>query len=201
MGATDILIRKVLIGISVMVMLGITESASAQYVSDYRYPDSTFLNAHSPNKATFYSAVLPGLGQIYNQKYWKVPIIYAGFGGLIYYANYTNFVYNKYKDGYNIQLRIDNGELGLEPAFPNQSADNLKKNKDQWRRWRDLNIIGIGIFYVAQILDADVDAHLFDYDMSEDLSMRFEPVLIPNEMYNYNTGSSNTLGLRCSIRF
>jgi hypothetical protein len=197
--ATDNLIRKVLMGFSVMVMLGITVSANAQYVSDYRYSDSTFLKTHSPNKATFYSAVLPGLGQIYNQKYWKVPIIYAGFGAFIYYANYNNFVYNKYKDAYDIQLRYDNGESGVEST--GYSADNLQSVKDTWRRYRDLCFIGIGVFYVAQILDADVDAHLFDYDMSEDLSLRFEPIIIPNEMYNYNSGSSTTLGLKCSIHF
>ena len=198
---TNKIIRKFIIGVSFIFMLGISESTKAQYVTDYRIPDSIFLNTHSPNKATFYSAILPGLGQIYNQKYWKVPIIYAAFGGFMYYANYNNFVYNKYKDAYNIQLRIDGGEIGLEPAYPGASADNLKRQKDLWRRYRDLTFIGIGVLYVIQILDADVDAHLFDYDMTEDLTMRIEPTLLNNQMYNYKTNSSTTLGLRCSIRF
>ncbi|MDA3890050.1 MAG: DUF5683 domain-containing protein [Salinivirgaceae bacterium] len=182
-------------------MLFITKNGNAQYTPDYRTPDSTFLFSHSPNKATFYSAILPGLGQIYNGKYWKVPIIYAGIGGLIYYTNYTNYVYKKYKDGYNVKLRIKNGEVGVEDNYERYGEENLKRLKDQWRRWRDLNIVGLGLIYVAQILDADVDAHLFDYDVSEDLTLRIEPVLIPNQVYNYKTESATTLGLRCAIQF
>ncbi len=201
MHATDNIIRNFVIGAGIFLMLSFPDKADAQYALDYRYPDSVFLSAHSPNKATFYSAILPGLGQVYNQKYWKVPIIYAGFGSLIYYTNYNNFVYNKYKYAYNIQLRIDNGEIGLEHDYPGASADNLKRAKDTWRRYRDLAIISIGVLYVLQILDADVDANLFDYDISEDLSMKIEPVLLPNEVYNYKVSSSSTLGLRCSIQF
>ncbi len=197
----DNIIRNLFFGIGLFFVVCISKSAKAQYVPDYRFPDSIFVKAHSPNKATFYSAILPGLGQIYNQKYWKVPIIYAALGGFIYYANYNNFVYNKYKDAYNIQLRIDNGEVGLEPEYPGASADNLKRQKDMWRRYRDMTFIGIGLLYVLQILDADVDAHLFDYDMSEDLSMRVEPVLLNSNTYNYKTGLSTTFGLRCSVRF
>ncbi len=197
----DNIIRNLIVGVILLFVISISKDTKSQYVNDYRFSDSTFNTAHSPNKATFYSAILPGLGQIYNQKYWKVPIIYAAFGGLIYYANYNNFVYNKYKDAYNIQLRIDNGEIGLEPEYPGASADNLKRQKDLWRRYRDMSFIGMGLVYVLQILDADVDAHLFDYNMSEDLSMRIEPVILYSNVYNYKTNSSSTIGLRCSIRF
>lgn len=195
------ILKRIGIGVGLVVLLCSSKTAQAQYADDYRYPDSVFVSAHSPNKATFYSAILPGLGQIYNEMYWKVPLIYAGIGSLVYYTNYNNFVYNKYKDAYDIQLRIDKGEDGLESKYPNYSADNLKRLKDNWRRNRDLCIIGIGIFYVAQIIDADVDAHLFDYDMSEDLSMRVEPVLIQNEVFNFKTQYSSSIGLRCSIQF
>jgi hypothetical protein len=195
------ILKRIGIGVGLVVLLCSSKTAQAQYADDYRYPDSVFVRAHSPNKATFYSAILPGLGQIYNEMYWKVPLIYAGIGSLVYYTNYNNFVYNKYKDAYDIQLRIDKGEDGLESKYPTYSADNLKRLKDNWRRNRDLCIIGIGIFYVAQIIDADVDAHLFDYDMSEDLSMRVEPVLIQNEVFSFKTQYSSSIGLRCSIQF
>jgi hypothetical protein len=195
------ILKRIGIGVGLVVLLCSGKTAQAQYADDYRYPDSVFVRAHSPNKATFYSAILPGLGQIYNEMYWKVPLIYAGIGSLVYYTNYNNFVYNKYKDAYDIQLRIDKGEDGLESKYPTYSADNLKRLKDNWRRNRDLCIIGIGIFYVAQIIDADVDAHLFDYDMSEDLSMRVEPVLIQNEVFSFKTQYSSSIGLRCSIQF
>ena len=198
-----ILFRLFVIGVVGILLLGISKEAHAQYVTDYRTPDSTFINTHSPNKATFYSAILPGLGQIYNKKYWKVPIIYAGFGGLFYYLNYNSYVYDKYKNAYNIKLRIEGGELGLdeEDLFPDASAATLRDQKDNWRRNRDLSIIGIGLLYVIQIIDADVDANLFDYDISEDLSMRLDPILIENRAFNPNTSSSSTIGLRCSIKF
>jgi len=198
---TDTFIVKFLISTSVIFMLCTTTTIKAQYVEDYRFSDSVFINSHSPNKATFYSAILPGLGQIYNKKYWKVPLIYAGIGGLIYYTRYNSFVYNKYNNAYNIQVRIDNGETELEPVYPDRPADNLKQTKETWRRYRDLCIIGIGVFYVAQILDANVDANLFYYDMSENLSMTVDPVILPNETLNYNSNFSCALGLRCSIRF
>lgn len=193
---------KLVLGIILLLLLMPAKQANAQYAPDYRYPDSVFMFAHSPNKATFYSAILPGMGQVYNNKYWKVPIIYAGFCGLIYYTNYTNYVYNKYKNAYNIKLRIEAGEVGLDDSYPNTNGENLRRTKDTWKRYRDMNIIGIGVLYVAQILDASVDAHLFDYDVSQDLSMKFEPVLIPNNMYKPNTGQSQSvLGVAWAVRF
>ncbi|MBI9065814.1 MAG: hypothetical protein JEZ09_00900 [Salinivirgaceae bacterium] len=177
-------------------------SSNAQVGSEYKTtPDSTFLLSHSPHKATFLSACVPGLGQIYNEKYWKVPIIYAGFTGLIYYANYTNFTYNKYKDAYDIRLKIDAGNTELVDEYDLPAA-NLKRLKDNWRRYRDLNLISIGLLYVMQMLDANVDAHLFDYDISEDLSMRFEPSFLQTPNFsNQKYYQSASLGVRCSIRF
>lgn len=189
--------------IIIVILFGTSKNISAQYVLDYRTPDSTHINTHSPNKATFYSAILPGLGQIYNKKYWKVPIIYAGFGGLFYYLNYNSYVYDTYKEAYSIKLRIEDGELGLEDEdrFPDASLETIQGQKDNWRRNRDLSFIGIGLLYAIQIIDADVDANLFDYNISEDLSMRLDPIILNNPVYKSNYNSSSTLGLRCSIKF
>ncbi len=198
---TDTIIRRFIVVTCLVFLMFVSKSAKAQYVSDYIYPDSVYVNAHSPNKATFYSAILPGMGQIYNGKYWKVPIIYAGIGGLIYYTNFNNYKYNEYKEAYDIQYRIEHGETELEPIKPRASAATLKNQKDYWKRSRNLTIISLGFLYVAQIIDADVDAHLFDYDMSEDLSLRFDPIIIPNDVFDYNSNSTATIGLRCSINF
>ncbi len=188
-------------GISLLLLIT-SNKLQAQYSDDYTIADSTYKQYHSPHKATFYSAIVPGMGQAYNKKYWKIPIIYAGFGGLIYYVNYNNYVYNKYKDAYNIRLRIDAGDSTLEDPFPDFQTDNILGQKEEWRRYRDLCIIGIGLLYIIQIIDADVDAHLFDYDISEDLSMRVEPILIDSRTVIYNSNSNNaTIGLRCSIKF
>ncbi|MFA6402335.1 MAG: DUF5683 domain-containing protein [Salinivirgaceae bacterium] len=184
----------------IILFLFISFKGSAQLSSDYYQSDSSFLKTHSPLKATFMSALLPGLGQIYNQKYWKTPIIYAGFTGLLYYANYNNFVYNKYKDAYDIKIRINEGE-DLEDPYPGAGENNMLRQKETWRRYRDLMYISIGLLYVAQIIDANVDANLFDFDMSEDLSFHVEPVLIPSPLYNNNWSSNASFGVRCAIQF
>ncbi len=197
----NLIIRFFSVVTVITIGLGVSNSCQGQYVSDYRIPDSTYLTKHLPNKATFYSAVLPGLGQIYNQKYWKVPLIYGGFGSLIYYINYNNAVYNKYKDAYNIKLRIDNGEEGLVDNYSWATKTTLQQTKENWRRYRDMCIIGMGVLYVAQILDADVDAYFFDYDMTQDLSLRVDPVILSNEDWVSTNNLPSALGLRCSIRF
>lgn len=188
------------------LFLGLLLNSSQTYAQkgpDYETTtDSVFLITHNPHKATFLSILVPGLGQIYNEKYWKVPIIYAGFTGLIYYANYNNFVYNKYKNAYNVKLKIDAGATGLSDEYEGYSTENLRNLKDDWRRYRDLVYISAGLLYVMQILDANVDAHLFDYDISEDLSMRIEPAVIQNPNLVMNSNYNNSaIGFRCAIRF
>ncbi len=191
-----------------IIVLGVllcftTMAAQAQYIKNGRQiPDSVYLEKHSAHKATFMSALLPGLGQVYNQKYWKVPIIYAGYVGLIYYADYNNFVYNKYKDGYDIKVKIEIGELpSTDDPFPYASKQTLLQYKDTWRRYRDLCFIGMGFLYVAQIIDAGVDAHMFDYNITDDLSMRIEPALLPTNTAFLSNKPSVPMGFRCAISF
>jgi hypothetical protein len=140
---------------------------------------------HSPHKATIYSAILPGLGQVYNRKYWKVPIIFGGFATLGYFINFNNEVYQTYKQAYsdiidsdpftNSYLKLDINPIFFEPDKTTQLTENLKRAKDTWRRNRDLVIIGTVVFYAVNVIDASVDAHFFDFDISEDLSMNWAP--------------------------
>lgn len=147
---------------------------------------------HSPKKATIYSALLPGLGQIYNKKYWKVPLIYAGFGTIGYFINWNNDNYQLFKVGYR-HLTDDNPEtqdyLKIEAVrrnnynLDNQTEYNnlktaLSKQQDYYRRNRDLLIISFVAFYGLNIIDASVDAHLFDFDISDDLTMKWEPSMV-----------------------
>jgi hypothetical protein len=143
-----------------------------------------------PAKATMYSAVLPGLGQIYNKKYFKVPIIYGGFIGLGYYIAFNNTRYLKFKQAY-YDLN-DNNPLtkSYETTYPNASWDYTDKsnydqynqtfidNIDYWRRNRDILIISTVGLYLLNILDANVDANFIDFDISEDLTMNFEPIIV-----------------------
>jgi len=142
---------------------------SGQMVDDGRefHPD--------PRKASMYSAVFPGLGQIYNRKYWKVPIVYAGFAGLGWYINFTNDQFVRYRNALN--FRTDGN-----PDTVDEFADDLRYNqdvlvrfKDYYRRQRDLTFIFTTLFYALNIIDAAVDAHLFQFDVSEDLGMKISP--------------------------
>ena len=151
--------------------------------------DSIFLAKHSPKKATIYSAVFPGLGQIYNHKYWKVPIVYAGFGGLIYGIVYNDNKYDYYKEQYKYML--DNNLTEWEDLTIQQA----EVYKDYHKRYRDLFYIGTAGFYVLQILDATVDAHLINYDISEDIALIIDPAILScNNNYN-------AVGLRCCLSF
>lgn len=147
---------------------------------------------HSPRKASIYSAVLPGLGQIYNRKIWKVPVVYAGLGGFGYmtYSNQSQF--NRYKNAYI------NRQNGLPDEFSSSmSAQGLLNEMDRFRRYRDLSILGVIVFYTLQIIDANVDANLFDFDVSDDLSMSLQPtVIVPQNSQFLTTGITLTINLR-----
>lgn len=163
---------------------------------------------HSPRKATIYSAILPGLGQAYNKKYWKIPLIYIGFGTIGYFIDWNNDNYQLFKTGY-IHLADDNPETqdymkieavrrnNYDLTNPNQ-YNNLKtallKQQDYFRRNRDLLIIGFVAFYGINILDASVDAHLMDFDISDDLTMSWQPSMV-------NMDNSLVYGLHFSFNF
>jgi hypothetical protein len=159
---------------------------------------------HSPHKATIYSAILPGLGQVYNRKYWKVPIVLGGFATLGYFINFNNEVYQTYKQAYSDLIDTDpftNSFLNLDvpPSFfsPDklpQLTENVSRAKDTWRRNRDLCIIGTVVFYAANIIDASVDAHFFDFDISEDLSVNWAP----SPVFCVN---NKAFGIQCRFTF
>ena len=179
--------------------------------------DSTILQFHSPAKASLYSAIFPGLGQIYNKKYWKLPLVYGGFGALGYAVSFNQTNFSKYKNAYidftdklpETQRYLDVISSNLDPAdfdpvlhpdtYDSQQekwfSEQLKHNMDYYRRNRDLSYIGLVGLYFLNIVDATVDAHLFDYDIGNDLSMKIEPRLM------YAGRNMNTLGLQISIAF
>ncbi|MDH6535391.1 hypothetical protein D0T51_09610 [Parabacteroides sp. 52] len=164
-----------------------------------------------PNKAILY-ALIPGMGQIYNRKYWKLPIVYGGLMGCTYAISWNNRNYKDYWDAYKDLLTEDPDKKpeewgswtnfvppGEDPATKINDSnfkDGLKRRKDSFRRFRDLSIIITAGVYIISILDAYVDAQLFDFDISPDLSMRIEPTVTPKTAY-----SAQTYGFNCSIKF
>jgi hypothetical protein len=146
---------------------------------------------HSPKKAAMYSAIIPGWGQAYNKKYWKIPIVYAGFGTIGYFIGWNNRYYNTYKSAYSDLTDDDPNTDSYNDIEASQYYDltnptdydnfrsGLNKQQEYYRRNRDLLIISIIGFYGLNIIDASVDAHFFDFDVSEDLTMNWQPTIQP----------------------
>lgn len=147
------------------------------------------LDALAPSKAAFYSAVVPGLGQIYNKDYWKVPIVYGGMGLSLYYYFWNNDKYHEYRDAYKNSLagRPITGEL----AALSNDRDRLIRGQRFHQRNRDLSmLITVGI-YILNIVEANVSAHLSQFNVNENLS--FRPQLQQNQIdYKHNMGFSLT---------
>lgn len=158
-------------------------------VSEEEIQDSVIYR--SPRKASIYSAVLPGLGQIYNRKYWKVPIVYIGFGTLYYFINFNNKRFNDFKQAYK-----DFPDYNLNYPYP-LTLEQIDRAMIYYKRWRDLSILGTVGFYIFQIIDATVDAHLFNWEVGEDLSLNIKPVFF-SPLYNNRL---NTLGFQACLSF
>ena len=127
---------------------------------------------HSPRKASILSAIVPGAGQVYNKKYWKVPIIYASFATGIYFINDNQQKYNTYKNAF---LSRSNGEI--DDYYDVYNESQLITIMDYYERNRDVSYIITAAIYVLNIVDASVDAHLFHYDINEDLSLEWQPTI------------------------
>jgi|ERR1019366_2433438 hypothetical protein len=146
-------------------------------------------NYHSPKKAALMSTIFPGLGQAYNKKYWKMPLIYAGFLGLAYSLHFNQIKFTTYRDAY--KYRIDGNPATVDNYVGIYSDDNLFTLQKAYHRYRDLSVIGIALLYVLNIVDASVDAHMFTFDVGDDLSFSIHPTLINTASLNqYNIGFS-----------
>lgn len=168
----------------------------------------------SPKKATMYAALIPGFGQAYNGKYWKLPIVYGGYVGLIYVFGWNNNNYSDYSQAFRTIAKytgtagmpaadrtyldnfIKNPSINLDnPSHFSYVSTSLKSGKDFFRRNRDLTIIGIAALHILSIIDASVDANLADFDISDDLSMKIGP--IPVNM----GGQSMAIGINLALKF
>lgn len=130
---------------------------------------------HSPTLATLMSMAVPGSGQVYNKKYWKVPIIYAGIGTSLYFAFSNNKEFKRYKEAY--VYRVDDDSTTVDEFVDVLSEQSIETNMDAFRRNRDFSFIIAGLFYVMNIVDAAVDAHLFTFPVNDHLTFKLEPNL------------------------
>ena len=159
-------------------------------------------------KSVWLAAVVPGLGQIYNRQYWKVPIIYGGALGLAYGITWNDRMFVDYKKGYVDLMDKDPNTNYFEYLLPegvtlnNSNKDYytrvIKTKLDNYRRYRDLCIIASAVFYLLTIIDAYVDAQMFDYDINPDLSLEVVPTVIaPSAAHE----QESSVGLSCKLKF
>jgi hypothetical protein len=153
--------------------------------------DSDTIRHHSPRKAMIMSAIIPGLGQVYNNKVWKLPLLYGGAGAAIYYLNYNQLRFDEVRS-------IRKREI-TEPYYQvyerRIDARQLERAQNYFGRYRDISMFSLIGVYVLNILDANVDAYMFEYDISDDLSMELRPAIIPSDF------QANNFGLKFSLRF
>tara|TARA_B100000003_G_scaffold156650_1_gene142059 strand:+ start:220 stop:765 length:546 start_codon:yes stop_codon:yes gene_type:complete len=139
-----------------------------------------------PSKATFYSAVLPGLGQAYNKKYWKIPVVYGALATGIYFYNQNDQDYNRYRNAYKRRLAgFTDDEFYGNGQYPAISNDGLIRAQKTLKRNKELSILVTVGLYILNIIDANVDAHLLQYNLDENLT------LIPNIEFNEVQNTSN----------
>ncbi|HEY5592459.1 MAG TPA: DUF5683 domain-containing protein [Paludibacter sp.] len=182
-------------------------------------PDSLKPKAFKPDplKVVWMGAIIPGFGQILNRKYWKLPIVYGGFLGCAYAITWNSGKYQNYKNAYRdilqyqsdpiykAQVDKDPSKVSFIQIIPkgytietiggiSQWTKTMQSKQETYRRYRDLSLIATIGYYAITIVEAYVDAQLYDFDISPDLSLRFQPTLL-----NDRSGFSNTLGLQCSL--
>ena len=165
-----------------------------------------------PQRALWLALVIPGGGQIYNRKYWKLPLVYGGFMGCIYAMSWNNMMYKDYAQAY-LDIMDDDPTtasytkfMHLSKQITSANQDRYKeifrKRKDRFRRYRDLSFfVMIGV-YALSVIDAYVDAELSVFDISKDLSLKLRPAVIGNSMINGSRSlASNAVGVNCVLDF
>ncbi|MBQ3754274.1 MAG: hypothetical protein II864_12180 [Prevotella sp.] len=164
----------------------------------------------SPQRALWLALVIPGGGQIYNRKYWKLPIVYGGFMGCIYALTWNNTMYKDYSQAF-IDISDDDPAtasymkfMHLGRVINDQNLERyktlFKKRKDKYRRWRDLSFFVMVGIYAVSVIDAYVDAELSVFDISKDLSLKVQPTVIGNPLAD-NPIYASSLGVNCSLNF
>lgn len=164
----------------------------------------------SPKRVLWLALVLPGAGQIYNRKYWKLPIIYGGFVGCAYAMRWNNMMYRDYSQAY-LDIMDDDPttnsfnqflHLGSQITDANKSRwqEIFRKRKDRYRRWRDMSFFVMMGVYALSVVDAYVDASLSEFDISPDLSLNIAPAVFCANPTQGPFGSQ-AIGLQCSLNF
>ena len=173
-------------------------------------PEQTSEKFHSPHRASMYAAVIPGLGQIYNKQYWKIPILFGGIGGVAYALSFNSERYSYYRNAYRdfiirdpankSYLEIIEGTYITEEliysTYEQWFRDYLNNSRKRFRRYRDMSYAGVVAVYLISIIDASIDAHFYYFDISDDLSFLIKPTYFDLDRY-----SIGAFGLTMRLNF
>ena len=149
-------------------------------------------SVHSPKKAALLSALLPGTGQAYNRKYWKMPIVYVAGAAGAYFIIDNARSYKSFRQAYIYRMDEDPATID---DYPQLSAQQLQVYRESYRRNMELSVIVSAAVYLLQILDATVDAHLFDFDVTNDLALKWRPAMFLDKGYTYGFSGGISLTL------
>lgn len=174
----------------------VASRAEAQVISEIASADRDTIvlaapdSVKNPKKAVLLSLIIPGAGQVYNEKVWKLPLLYGGVATSVYFLEFNNRRYQQFLAA--LEIVRD----GVEPSpFPNLNEDGIIRNVNYWRRNRDAMYMVFGAIYALGAVDAFVDAHLSSFDVSDDLSIKIEPSTQPTMAYGH------VLGVALKIKF
>lgn len=160
----------------------------------------------NPQRALWLSLIIPGAGQIYNRKLWKIPIVYGGFLGCLYALTWNNQMYNDYSQAYLDIMDDDPNTKSYMNMLPmnynmegreNQFKDIFKNKKNYYRKYRDMSIFAMVAVYLLSVVDAYVDAELSSFDISKDLGLTIEPAVFNSSSKKTNS----TVGIQCKLNF
>ena len=182
---------KLLHYIVVFICLFLSFQGKAQQDISLKPSDTikVIINPNAPAKAAFYSALLPGLGQAYNKKYWKIPIVYASLGAGLYYYTWNQKKYHEFRDEY--KKRLDGTYDPNDPIYGDLDKDRLIRAQKFHQRNRDLSALITAGIYILNIIDANIDAHLTQFNVNDNLSIK--PDMNQNQMdYKFNYGMTLT---------
>lgn len=218
MKSANLQILKVYIG---LILTGLCFSFLRTEAQVITQPEDSINNSALPpphtifkpnaTRAILYSAIVPGLGQIYNRKYWKLPLVYGSFIGCAYAINWNNSQYTDYKEAFtgfeDADETTDLWKSYVPRSYPknpdewtieqrNRFSSALKSKKDYYRNYRDMSILITVAVYAVWIIDAYVDVQLFDFDVSPDLSMRVAPAV-----FEKTVATSRSMGVRLGFTF
>lgn len=195
---------------SISIMLPKADSVAAK---DMRQMEKRDWSTWRPDskRAMWLALVIPGGGQIYNRKYWKLPIFYGGMMGCIYALTWNNMMYRDYSQAYLDIMDSDPTtesynkflHLGatITPANEERYKKLFKSRKDKYRRWRDMSMFALIGVYALSVIDAYVDAELSEFDISKDLSLRVRPTVITGSTITTSSLENSAVGVNVGLRF